>query len=106
MLLLILYGIPREPSKWWPRFRKVLVLSYDPRALQLSEFMATPRGPTEVRFKHVPGPGLGAGILDGHGGDMAYGIDWAYDWGILNGYIFFIMIYLWYTTNPIELGGP
>ena len=26
--------------------------------------MATPRGPTEVRFNHVPGPGLRA-ILEG-----------------------------------------
>jgi hypothetical protein len=54
----------QEPSKWWPRFRKVLVLSYGPPAIQLSESMATPRGPTEVRFNHVPGPGLGA-ILEG-----------------------------------------
>ncbi|CAL1136115.1 unnamed protein product [Cladocopium goreaui] len=34
-------------------FRKVLVLSYGPPAIQLSESMATPRGPTEVRFNHA-----------------------------------------------------
>ena len=60
----------------WPRFRKVLVLSYGPRATQLSESMATPRGPTEVRFKHVPGPGLGAGFDGNRSPVRCGGLGW------------------------------